>query len=171
MLTIFQNRLGPDPAEALAHSTGEWSIYFLMATLAVTPAQQIFKIVILGSYRRMLGLYSFFYASLHLLVFVALFLAWDLSAILEELIERPYITVGMLAFLMLFPLAFTSTNGWRRRLGKTWKKLHKIIYLAASLAVLHVLWQVRSDFGEGLVYLLILGVLLLWRLYRHLLRS
>lgn len=170
LLAIFQNRLGPDPADELAHGTGEWAIYFLLITLAITPAQQIFKLPVLGGFRRMLGLFSFFYASLHLLVFIALFLAWDFSAIFEEIVERPYITVGMLAWLVLLPLAVTSTNGWRRRLGKAWKKLHKLVYLAASAAVVHVLWQVRSDLGEAIVYLLLLCILMGWRLYKRVLK-
>ena len=166
LLAIFQNRLGPDPADELAHGTGEWAIYFLLITLTITPAQQIFKLSALGGFRRMLGLFSFFYASLHLLVFLALFLVWDFGAIIEEILERPYITVGMFTWLVLLPLAATSTNGWRRRLGRVWKKLHKLVYLAAAAAVLHVLWQVRSDFGEALVYLAVFFILMAWRVYQ-----
>lgn len=167
LYAVSLNLLGPDPADELAHATGEWAINFLLITLAITPAQQIFRLPVLGGFRRMLGLYSFFYASLHLLVFLALFLVWNFAEIVEEVLERPYITAGMLAWLALLPLAVTSTNGWRRRLGTAWKKLHRLVYLAASAAVLHVLWQVRSDLGEVFVYLLLLCALLGWHLYRY----
>jgi len=160
---IFSNNLGPDPAESLSSITGEWAFYFLLITLSITPVSKFTNLVVIASYRRMVGLYSFFYTSLHLLVFIALWLAWDLQGVLVELKERPYIAAGFIAWLLLVPLAVTSTRKWRQRLGGTWKKIHRLIYVATSVALIHIVWQVRSDLGEFWLYLVIFILLMLSR--------
>lgn len=154
--------LGPDPAEALIHSTGEWAIRLLIVALLVSPLRPFFSP--LGGLRRMLGLFTFTYASIHLLLFLQFDLGWSAARVWEEIVERPYITVGFGAWLILLPLAITSTSGWQRRLRRGWKRLHQGVYIVAPLVSLHIIWQARSDVGEALVYTGILGALLLWRL-------
>jgi sulfoxide reductase heme-binding subunit YedZ len=156
-----------DPIEQITHRTGWWAITFLVITLAVTPARRLTGWNGLIKYRRMLGLFAFFYASLHFLTYLVLdqFFAWEF--ILEDVAERPYITLGFGAFLILCALALTSTNGWVRRLGKRWARLHALIYVAALAAVIHFLWQVKADAREPTVYGLILVGLLAARLVRR----
>ena len=154
--------LGPDPAETLIHGTGEWATRLLIAALLVSPLRPYFPP--LGSLRRMLGLFTFAYASIHLLLFLQFDLGWSVARVWEEVLERPYVTAGFGAWLILLPLAVTSTRGWQRRLRRGWKRLHQGVYAVALLVSLHVIWQARSDLGEALVYTGILGALLLWRL-------
>ena len=165
---IIQNDLGPDPAQTLSIETGEWTLRFLILTLAVTPARQLFGLVQIGRLRRMIGLVTFFYASFHFMCWMAFILGFRWFAILEELIERPYITVGFLSYVILFLLGFTSTNAMVRRLGKNWKKLHQLVYLASVLAIIHLLWILRTDIGEAIFYGALTAVLLGYRLYRRL---
>ena len=155
--------LGPDPAEAILASTGEWALRLLALTLFVTVLRQWLGKPWPIRLRRMLGLYTFFYASLHFLTFAHFYLGWTPAILAEELLERPYITVGFLAWLLMLPLAVTSTQGWQRRLGRSWRKLHKLVYPAAVLGCIHLFWQVRSDVTEALVYSLIFALLLGWR--------
>lgn len=164
--TGANDRLGPDPAEALMHTTGEWAARLLLLTLLVSPMRDWLAMPALLQLRRMLGLYVFFYACLHLLLFLHFYLGWTTAQFLEELIERPYISVGALAWLILLPLAVTSVRAIRRRMGRHWARLHQGIYVIAVLVSLHILWQVRSDFGEALVYCLLFAGLLIWRLLR-----
>ena len=164
---IIQNDLGPDPAQTLSIETGEWTLRFLILTLAVTPARQLFGLVQIGRLRRMIGLFTFFYASFHFMSWMAFILGFRWFAILEELIERPYITVGFLSYVILFLLGFTSTNAMVRRLGKNWKKLHQLVYLASVLAIIHLLWILRTDIGEAIFYGALTAVLLGYRLYRR----
>lgn len=161
-----ENRLGPDPGEALMHVTGEWSLRMLALTLLVSPLRSWTGIPWLIKLRRMLGLYAFFYACLHFGIFLQFYIGWTGAALAEELAERPYVSAGFAAWLIMLPLALTSTRGMRRRLGTLWAKLHKQVYAAAVIACLHLLWQARSDIGEALVYILLFGLLLGWRVRR-----
>jgi sulfoxide reductase heme-binding subunit YedZ len=153
-----------DPIEEITHRTGWWTITLLVITLAVTPARRVTGWNGIIKYRRMLGLFACFYASLHFLTYLVLdqFFAWEF--VVEDVAERPYITVGFTAFVILCTLAFTSTNGWIRRLGKRWNRLHALIYVAALGGVIHFLWQVKADVREPTIYGLILVTLLGYRL-------
>ncbi len=161
----FSAGLGPDPAETLMHVTGEWALRFLLVTLAVSPLRKLLRWQWPMRFRRMLGLFAFFYACVHLAAFGQFFVGWTWGRALEEVVERPYITVGALAWLLLLPLALTSTRGMQRRLGRNWRRIHRLVYPALVLACVHLLWQVRSDYGEALVYCLLAGGLLLFRLW------
>ena len=158
--------LGADPADALALETGRWSLRFLLISLAITPLRELTGLNRLVRLRRMLGLYALFYASLHLLVYLMFLLEWRWSEILEDIAQRPYITVGFLAFLILAALGATSTKGMVRRLGKRWKRLHRLVYLAAGLALLHLLWIVQQDLTDVVIYGSITALLMGYRLYR-----
>lgn len=161
------NQLGPDPADVLVAETGEWTIRLLCLTLFISPLASVlrsrssFRPL---SYRRILGVATWVYGVLHLLCYTAFLLAFQWSDIGVELVERPYITVGFAAVLLMTPLAITSTDGMVRKLKKRWKALHKLIYAVALLAVAHIVWQIRSDAGEAVVYSLIIASLLLWRI-------
>ncbi len=155
--------LGPDPPKMLELVSGEWAIRMLMLSLAVTPLRYLLNAPYLWRLRRMVGLYAFFYVSLHFLVFVLLLLELDFSALAKELSERPYITLGFMAWTILFLLAVTSFNRAQRWLGRHWKRLHRGVYVAGVLAVMHLIWIVRSDFGEALLYLAIVAALLIYR--------
>lgn len=159
--------LGADPVAEIEHRTGIWALRLLLVTLAVTPLRQLTGQAWLVGLRRMLGLYAFFYASLHLAAFLALDLGGWWSTIFEEIVRRPYITFGFLAWLGLLPLAVTSTRGWMRRLGRRWGQLHRVVYAVAALAVAHFWWIVKSDLREPLLHAGILAVLLGWRAMRR----
>ncbi len=160
--SIVQQDLGPDPGKTLMHETGDWMLRILVLVLLATPLRR-YGWGRLFQYRRMLGLFLFFYASLHLLVFAQVFVGWSGAILLEELVERPYVLVGFLAWLILVPLAVTSTRGWQRRLKRRWKSLHQGVYVVAVLAVLHIFWLARSDYIDVLVYGAIFALLLGWR--------
>ena len=168
LLKVFQNDLGPDPAQALSIETGEWALRFLLLTLAITPFRQIFRVAEIARLRRMIGLFAFFYASIHFLSWMAFILAFRWLAIAEELVERPYITVGFLAYVILFLLGVTSTNSMVRRLGKNWKRLHKFVYAASILSIVHLLWILRTDVTEAVIYGVLLAILLGYRIFRKL---
>ena len=168
LLKVFQNDLGPDPAQALSIETGEWTLRFLLLTLAITPFRQIFRVAEIARLRRMVGLFAFFYASIHFLSWMAFILGFRWLAIAEELVERPYITVGFLAYVILFLLGVTSTNSMVRRLGKNWKRLHKFVYAASILAIVHLLWILRTDVTEAVIYGVLLAILLGYRIFRKL---
>lgn len=159
--------LGPDPAQVIMHVSGEWSLRMLALTLGIGLLRQLLGRPWPLKLRRMLGLYAFFYACLHLASFAHFYLGWSGSILVEELIERPYITVGFLAWCLMLPLAITSTKAVQRRLGRNWVRLHKLVYPAAVLACVHLIWQVRSDAAEALVYTLLFALLLAWRLRRR----
>jgi methionine sulfoxide reductase heme-binding subunit len=160
--------LGANPAETLQLETGIWALRFLLASLAITPLRRLTRWNRLVQYRRMLGLFAFFYATLHLSIYVVFDRYFELAGIMEDIAKRPYITVGMLAFTLLVPLALTSTKGWIRRLGRRWQLLHRLVYVSAIAACLHFLWKVKVMIGEPVYYAAILAVLLgarlLWRL-------
>lgn len=160
--------LGADPVAEVEHCTGLWALRLLLLTLAITPLRQLTGQSVLLRFRRMLGLYAFFYATVHLAAYLGLDLRGYWTQIFEEIVKRPYITVGFLAWLLLVPLAITSTQGWMRRLKRNWGKLHKAIYAIGVLAVLHFWWLVKSDIREPLLYAAILAVLLGWRGWRAL---
>lgn len=157
------DRLGAEPVEEITHWTGFWALTLLMVSLAVTPLRRLSGWNRIIQVRRPLGLFAFFYAVLHLLTYLVLdqFFAWDL--IVEDVLKRPYITVGTLALLLMVPLAVTSTKGWIRRLGKRWQRLHRLVYLSAALGVLHFVWLVKADLREPLIFAGVLAVLLLLR--------
>ena len=160
---VFLGDPGPDPVARLVHETGAWTLRFLLITLAVTPLRRWFGWHVLVRFRRMLGLYAFFYATLHFAAYLFLDLGAFWAQILTDIVKRPYITVGFTAWLLLIPLAITSTNAMMKRLGKRWQPLHRLSYLIAILGVLHFAWLVKADLGEPLVYATILGLLLLVR--------
>lgn len=159
--------LGAEPVAAIEHALGLWALRLLLLTLAITPLRQVLGQPVLLRFRRMLGLYAFAYASLHFSAWLVLDLRGWWEHVLAEIAERPYITVGFAAWLLLVPLALTSTRGWMRRLGRNWGRLHRLVYAIAALAVLHFWWVVKSDFREPLLYALLLAVLLGWRLVRR----
>lgn len=158
--------LGADPVAEMEHFLGLWALRILLLTLAVTPLRQLTGQPVLLRFRRMLGLYAFAYATLHFAVYLVLDLGGYWAQVFEEIAKRPYITVGFAAWLLLVPLAVTSTQGWIRRLGRRWAKLHRLVYAIAVLAVLHFWWVVKSDFREPMLYAALLGLLLGWRAWR-----
>lgn len=159
-----QGGLGPDPAEQIMHVTGEWSVRILIATLLVSPLRQWPGWRWPLTLRRMMGLFVFFYVCIHMMTFCHFYLGWSVSILVEEVVERPYITVGALAWVLLVPLTLTSTKDMQRRLGRNWRRLHRLVYPTAILVCLHMIWQARSDFGEPLLYSVVIGGLLAWRL-------
>lgn len=163
--------LTANPIENLTHRTGWWALFLLFVTLAVTPLRRLFRWNRPVRYRRMLGLFAFFYASLHVAIYFGLDQLLSFDYILEDIAERPFITVGFLAWLLLIPLAVTSTRGWIRRLGKRWQRLHRLIYVSAVLAVVHFLWAVKVDVREPLIFGAVLAILLILRLPIFRLRS
>lgn len=161
---LFTSNLGPNPVETITHETGEWALRLLLVTLAVTPLRKLTGRAGVMRFRRMLGLYAFFYASAHLLTYLVLDAEFDPGYILEDIVERTYITIGFAAFLVLVPLAVTSNNALLRRLGaRRWQRLHRLAYVATFGALLHFLWLVKADLREPLVYMAIFGILMLLR--------
>lgn len=156
--------LGPDPAEVIMHVSGEWTLRLLALTLAVPLARQLFDSAWPLRLRRMIGLFAFFYACLHLASFAHFYTGWSGGLLVGELLERPYITAGFLAWLLLLPLAVTSTRSMQRRLGRRWRKLHRLVYPAAILGCVHLVWQVRSDAAEAIIYVMLFVLLIGWRL-------
>jgi sulfoxide reductase heme-binding subunit YedZ len=157
-----------EPLEFITRSTGDWTLYFLCFTLAVTPVRRLLKWNWLVKLRRMLGLYMFFYGVLHFMTFLWFDHFFDLSEMWKDVLRRPFITVGFIAFVLLIPLAVTSTNGMIRRLGgKRWQWLHRLIYVIAPLAILHFWWMKagKHNFTEPIIYGSILAVLLATRIY------
>ena len=162
----FTGGLTANPIEDITHRTGDWTLRFLLAALAVTPLRKLLGWSSLASYRRMVGLFAFFYAVLHLSTYLVLdfFFAFDL--ILDDIVERRYVTAGFTGFVLLVPLALTSTKGMIRRLGgQRWRRLHRLGYLAAVAGVVHYLWLVKIDIGPPLVYAAVLAVLFGVRLW------
>ena len=159
--------LGANPVEMLLHTCGKWALNFLVITLCVTPLAHFSGWRALFAYRRMLGLFAFAYACAHLAVYLLLDQTLLWSAIVEDILKRPYITLGFSAWLLLLPLALTSTQGMMRRLGKRWKLLHRLIYPASILVAWHFYWQVKQDVREPLYYVAALALLLGWRLARR----
>jgi sulfoxide reductase heme-binding subunit YedZ len=162
---ILNNKLGANPVEFLQHATGDWTLRFLIFTLCITPFRKLFNLPDLIRFRRMLGLFAFFYVCLHFITYLGPDQQFDLAGMWKDVAKRPFITVGFTAFVLLIPLAITSTAGWIRRLGgKRWQMLHRSIYFAAVLGVIHYYWLVKSDVREPLFYGTLVAILLLWRL-------
>ncbi len=161
----WQDRLGTNPVETLSHYTGDWSLRFLLLTLTVTPLRRLTGWNGLIRFRRMLGLFAFFYVCLHFGVYLLFDQFFDWAGIVEDVAKRPYITVGFAGWLLLIPLAATSTSGMIKRLGRYWQRLHRLVYFSAALGVLHYLWLVKTDRTEPLVYAGSLVVLLGYRLW------
>ena len=159
-LVFYPEWLGANPAEFITRTTGDWTLRFLLLTLAVTPLRKVLGWHWLARFRRMLGLYAFFYGVAHLSSYVAFDHAFDAIEILEDIVKRPFITVGFTALVLMTPLAITSTDAMVRRLGaKRWLALHKLVYLIAPLGVLHFWWLVKKDVTEPVIYAVILAAL------------
>jgi methionine sulfoxide reductase heme-binding subunit len=162
---FIRSNLGINPVETLQHGTGDWTLRFLIFTLCITPLRKLLKLPDLIRFRRMLGLFAFFYVCLHFLTYLGPDQSFDLGGMWKDVAKRPYITVGFTAFVLLIPLAITSTAGWIRRLGgKRWQMLHRLIYFAAVCGVIHYYWLVKSDVRKPLFYGTLVAILLLWRL-------
>ncbi len=163
---VREFHLGANPVETIQDTTGIWTLRFLMLTLAMTPLRWATGQAWPVHFRRMLGLFAFTYASLHFSNYLLLDRALNFREIIPDIAKRPYITIGFTALMLLIPLAVTSTAGWRRRLGRRWLVLHRLVYLIAILGCWHFWWQVKKDITEPLVYCLILAALLGVRLWR-----
>ncbi|TCS37292.1 sulfoxide reductase heme-binding subunit YedZ [Paucimonas lemoignei] len=164
----FTDRLGANPIEFITRSTGDWTLYFLCLTLAITPLRRLLQMPWLIKLRRMLGLFCFFYAVLHFTTFLWFDHFFDLEEMWRDVLKRPFIAVGFTAFILLIPLALTSTNAMVRRLGgKSWQRLHRLIYLIAPLGILHFWWMKagKNDFAEPILFGVIIAILLGLRLY------
>jgi len=161
----YSGGLGANPIEVITHATGDWTLRFLLITLAVTPVRKLTGQLWLIRYRRMFGLFAFFYATLHFLTYIWLDKFFDLHEMLHDVAKRRFITVGFTGFVLLIPLAITSTKGWIRRLGgQRWQALHRLIYLSAIAGVIHYWWLVKADIRTPLKYGAILAVLLGYRI-------
>jgi sulfoxide reductase heme-binding subunit YedZ len=155
--------LGANPIEAVTLSTGRWTLRFMLITLAITPLRRLTGWNRVITFRRMLGLFAFFYASLHFATYLVVDQFFDWETIVEDITKRPFIMAGFAALVLLVPLALTSTKGWIRRLGRRWQMIHRLIYVATALAVVHFIWKVKSDLRDPLLYASILAVLLGFR--------
>ena len=164
LIRTFTGRLSANPIEDITLTTGIWALRFLLATLAVTPLRRLTGWHRVIQYRRMLGLFAFFYAGLHLGTFVVLDHFFDFRRIVADVVKRPYITAGTVAFLTMIPLAVTSTAGWIRRLGRWWQRLHRLVYLSGAAACIHYLWKVKVAAGSPVVYAAVVAALLAFRL-------
>ncbi len=162
---LLTHNLGANPVEFIQHATGDWTLRFLVFTLCITPFRKLLKLPDLIRFRRMLGLFAFFYVCLHFLTYLGPDQSFNLSGMWKDVAKRPFITVGFTAFVSLIPLAITSTAGWIRRLGgKRWQMLHRLIYFAAVCGVIHYYWLVKSDVRKPLFYGALVAILLLSRL-------
>jgi sulfoxide reductase heme-binding subunit YedZ len=166
----FHDGLGANPIDVITRSTGKWTLTFLLITLSVTPVRKLSGLAWLIKFRRMLGLFAFFYGSLHLMTYVWLDKFFDVHEMLHDIAKRRFITAGMTAWFLMLPLAITSTAGWIRRIGgKRWQKLHRLIYFSAAAGVVHFIWLVKADLLRPLTYGSILAALLTYRLIAWLL--
>ena len=158
------DNLGANPIDAITRHTGSWALILLLVTLSVTPLRKIFSWNGLVKYRRMLGLFAFFYAALHFTTFLVLDHFFDFNAILKDIMKRPYVTAGFTGFVLMIPLAITSTTGMIRRLGKRWQQLHRLVYIAAVAGVIHFYWLVKADIRRPVQYGFVLTLLLGYRI-------
>jgi methionine sulfoxide reductase heme-binding subunit len=167
----YRGELTANPVEFIQHFTGDWTLRFLLITLCITPLRKLLNLPDLIRFRRMLGLFAFTYVCLHFLTYIGPDQAFDLGGMWKDVAKRPFITVGFLGFVLLIPLALTSTKGWIRRLGgKRWQALHRLIYVIALCGVVHYYWLVKSDHRLPLLYAAVLAMLLLYRLGNSLLK-
>ena len=160
---ITFNKLGPEPVKEITHFTGEWTLLFIIFTLSMSPLKKITKLNIWISFRRMLGLFLFFYATLHMLTYVVIDYRLDLQSISKDIITKKFIFVGFAAWVLLLPLALTSSKRALIYLKDKWKKLHRLIYIIAILGLVHFIWLVKKDLTEPLIYAVIILILLLFR--------
>jgi sulfoxide reductase heme-binding subunit YedZ len=161
----YAGSLGANPIEVITHSTGDWTLIFLLVTLSVTPLRKVTEQLWLIRFRRMFGLFSFFYLTLHFLTYIWLDKFFDIHEMLADIAKRKFITVGFTGFILLIPLAITSTQGWIRRLGgRRWRRLHQLIHLAAIAGVIHYYWLVKADVRNPLRYAAVVSLLLGYRL-------
>ena len=160
----YNSALGANPIQVITWSTGTWTLVFLMITLSITPLRKLTKQYWLIQFRRMFGLFAFFYASLHFTTYIWLDQFFDWQSITKDVVKRPFITVGFTAFVLMIPLALTSTRRSIRWLGKKWQALHRLIYATAIAGVIHYIWLVKKDLRKPLIYAAVLGVLLLYRI-------
>jgi len=164
----FTGGLGANPTQFLEHATGDWTLRFVAITLAVTPLRKILRQPQLIRFRRMLGLFAFFYGCCHFAIYLTFDQIFDLHGIWADVLKRRYITVGFTGFVLMIPLALTSTAGWIRRMGgRRWAMLHRAIYLTAIAGVIHYYWLVKSDVHLPLEYAAVMAVLLGWRVFDH----
>jgi|TARA_B110000259_G_scaffold163921_1_gene189613 sulfoxide reductase heme-binding subunit YedZ len=161
---IITDQLGPEPIKEITHHTGKWTLYFIVITLAMTPLKKITKLNIWINYRRMFGLFIFFYASVHLMTYVGLDYRFDLTSIGDDIIKKKYIFIGFSAWLLLIPLTLTSNKWMMKFLKHKWKKLHRLIYLISLFGAIHYLWLVKRDLTEPLIFLTIILILLAFRI-------
>ena len=166
--TVWTGQTGPNPAEDIILTTGLWALRFLLITLAVTPVRRLTGLNVVIQYRRMLGLFAFFYACVHLFSYMLFDRLLQIGEILTDMADRPFIMAGMTALALMIPLAVTSTKGWIRRLGRRWQTLHRIVHFSAAAACLHFGWKVKVVVGEPVYYAAILAMLLGFRLLWHL---
>jgi sulfoxide reductase heme-binding subunit YedZ len=157
--------LGVNPVETLTHEAGQWALKFLLITLLITPLRRLTKAHWLIKIRRMLGLYAFFYAVLHFITYIWLDQFFDWSEIWADIPKRPFITIGFVSFLLLIPLAITSTNAMQRRLKKKWMSLHKLVYVIPMLVIVHFLWSLKADYSEPMIYTFVFLTLMLMRFF------
>jgi sulfoxide reductase heme-binding subunit YedZ len=161
---LYHADLGVNPAETLQLETGIWTLRFLVFTIAVTPLRRVTSWHRVIQYRRMLGLFAFFYAVLHLFTYLALDQLFSLQGVLADVVKRPFITAGFVALVAMVPLALTSTKGWIRRLGRRWQTLHRLVYVAAAAGAIHYLWKVKVVLGSPVYYAVVIGALLAFRI-------
>src|SRR6266850_442131 len=161
---FFHDGLGANPVEVITHSTGDWTMILVLTTLSITPLRKLSRQYGLIGVRRMIGLFAFFYGCLHFTTYLWLDKFFDVREIIKDVYKRPFITAGFTAFVLMIPLALTSTQGWIRRLGKNWQRLHRLIYITAIAGVVHYIWLVKADLRKPLQYAFVLGVLLLYRI-------
>lgn len=160
----FHEQLGANPVDVITRATGKWTLVFLLITLGITPLRKLAGMPWLVRFRRPLGLFAFFYGTLHLTTYVWLDKFFDVQAMLHDILKRKFITAGMTAFFLMLPLALTSTTGWIRRLGgKRWQSLHRLIYISACAGVVHFIWLVKADLRRPLTYGAILATLMFYR--------
>ena len=162
----YANQLGADPAKALVDELGQWAIRFLILTLCASTFSRRLNVRVLMQHRRMVGLFALFYALLHLLAVSTFILGWRVDLLIRELTDRPYIMLGMIGLLLLIPLGITSTKGWQKKLGRRWSTLHKLIYPASLLALMHLVLLIRASILEAVVYAFLISLLLIERLFR-----
>ena len=161
----YTNDLGVNPAETLQLDTGGWALKFLLVTLAITPLRRLTGWNRVIQYRRMVGLFAFFYACLHVLTYIVLDKYFAFGEMLADVAKRPFITAGFVAFVSMVPLAVTSTRGWIRRLGRRWQALHRLIYLSGVAAAIHFVWKVKVAVGEPVYYAIAVALLLAFRVF------
>ncbi len=162
----YTNQLGADPAKSLVDELGQWAIRFLILTLCASTFSRRLNVRVLMQHRRMVGLFALFYALLHLLAVSTFILGWRVDLLIRELTDRPYIMLGMVGLLLLIPLGITSTKGWQKKLGRRWSTLHKLIYPASLLALMHLVLLIRASILEAVVYAFLISLLLIERLFR-----